>query len=499
MSLFITTRTTVNRHGVFVEEKQSPLAIQAQGTGVVGLVGQFPWGPDDQIIVPTDSADRLMTLAPPGMDHTGSGWMCVQGKPWPDLRIARVLGSAAAKAQVNLAAAGPTTIATLIAKYKGAAGNSIVGVVSNASDGNVNHFDLAVSVSGASGTTTDYFQNLDFSAGQPTIEGLANARLVGAITWVANGRPVNGTYNLAGGANGTINVGRYLGTPGNADLGLALFEGDSAINFVLSDDPGNTDRVAVNAGLQAHQVLKGDRIAILNGDSGLSPAAVQSAVSANRGTGIAWVDCWFYQNDDVDGTQRLVAPACALAVVMANLPPSTSPAWKDTTVQTMLSFIRRLEFNRGEAAGNNTLAGICTLIQEEEGGFTFEAAVNTAAPVTPTKKRLTRTRMGIYIAKALRKSLRPFVDAPNVKALWNDELQAVQVFMQGLKDNASINPIGLAHVVDWGFNDLNGANAAADIANGDFTIPLWAQTSSGQERIFISFEYGENVSYSVTL
>jgi phage tail sheath protein FI len=195
----------------------------------------------------------------------------------------------------------------------------------------------------------------------------------------------------------------------------------------------------------------------------------------------------------VDGTERLVSPACALATVMAQLPASTSSAWKAQTVQAMLGFISRLEFSRGEAAGTATAAGICTLIKEMGGGYTFEAFVNTAAPVAPTKKNGTRTRMGIFIAKSIKLSLRQNVDAPNLPVTQRDVVGAVQTFMDGLLANASTNALGLEHVAAWGWGDFAQANLAADVANGFFTLPLDVTTSSQMEKILLSIQYGENV------
>lgn len=494
MGLFITTLAQATRHAVYAIERSNPTAIQAEGNGTVGMVGQFPWGPDGQIIQPTDSSDRLLTVAPPGMDHTGSAYMCMSGKAWPDLRLVRVLGSAAAAAVGALQNAVPTTIANVTAKYKGTAGNSIVGIVKDATDNDANHFDLDVQVTGASGTTTDVFQNINFSGvGADSVVDCSQARLVASIAKAATGRPVNGTYAFASGANGTINSGRYLGTPGNADFGLALFEGDPEIDIVFTDDPGNTDRAAVNSGLLAHQILKGDRVVVMNGPQGQTPSAARTNAALNQGTGAFYVDSWFYQKDEIDGTERLVSPACALASVMANLPASTSAAWKSDVVQAKLAFISRLEFNRGDAAGTASAAGVCTLIKEIGGGYTFEAFVNTSAPVAPTKKNGTRTRMGIFIAKSLQRSLRPNVDAPNVPTVQNDVIGATQTFMDSLKTAATTNPLGLEHVADWGWGDMEQANLTSDLDAGRFTLPLDIKTSSQMEQILLSVQYGENV------
>src|SRR6478752_157731 len=283
MGVFITSRSSAVRHAVFAEERTPPAVIQAVGTGVTGLVGQFPWGPDDSVIQPTDPADRGLILAPPGMSRTGSGWLATLRKGWPDLRFVRVLGSTAAKASVNLTQSA-TNVCTVPALYKGTAGNSIVCIVTAADDGDANHFNLEVQISGPSGTTSDFFSNLNYSAtGTNSPAVTSGPRLTGPIVKNNSGRPDNGSYTMTGGVDGTINSARYTGTAGGGDFGIALFENDLEVRTIFSDDPGNTDRVAVNAALQAHAVLMGDRIAILSGNSGLATAAaVVTASSVNR-------------------------------------------------------------------------------------------------------------------------------------------------------------------------------------------------------------------------
>ena len=48
-------------------------------------------------------------------------------------------------------------------------------------------------------------------------------------------------------------------------------------------------------------------------------------------------------------------------------------------------------------------------------------------------------------------------------------------------------------MLDYSISNLQAANAQADIDNGDYTVPLNAKFSAGQERIFLSFQFGESV------
>lgn len=503
MSLIVTSKTTATRHGVYVIEKTPPSVIQAVGTGVVAIVGQFPWGPQDKIYEPENIAAAKITMAPPGMDRTGSGYLSLLAKAFPALRLVRVLGSAADTAEVTIddGAGSPTDIIAVTAKYPGTAGNSITAVVSAASDGDANHFNLLVSVTGASGTTEDLIQNFNASAtgtqSELTAQQLATLRLVGGVTILADGRPENGTYTMTGGADGTIDAARYVGTAGSADRGIALLESDLGVSHVCVDDPGNTIRDAVNTGLIAHATAMGDRMVYLNGDSGQSASAARTDVASFRSQYARYIDSWVYIYDDTTGAERLVPPASFAAAVAAQLPPSTPIAWKNSEVQTMLSGIIRLEANRGNQAATNTAAGICTLIREQSGGFTFEADVTTIAPTTPAKKRGTRTQMLIFIGKSIARSIRGSVDAPNVEQNRADLTVAIDSFMDGLKRAQNGDPNHNAHVIDYAIPPLSAVNTPQDYAAGDVEIPLDVQLSSAMERIFIAINASEQPLVSV--
>ncbi len=202
----------------------------------------------------------------------------------------------------------------------------------------------------------------------------------------------------------------------------------------------------------------------------------------------------------MDGTQRLVGPAPFAVSVASNLSPSTSFSWKAIEAQRFMSAIVSLETARGPVGAYvNELAGINTLQQEETGGYTFESAVVTAAPVTPTKKKYKRTRMTHYIGKAIVTSLRSYTDSPNVPENQRDEVNAVEAFLSGLKKNSVTNPNALPHIMDYSIRDLATFNSQVDLDAGQFTIPADIKISSDQEKIFISLQIGESVNITTSL
>lgn len=502
MPVFVTSTSQAKKHGVYAFERRPPSVIRAQGAAVSAVVEQFPWGPHQTPTEIDGMKDFIDKFAPYGMDHTGAGYLAVQGKSWPTLKVARVLGSdsVAASCTINYDDGGPQPLLTLTLKYRGTAGNSVTATTSAASDGDANHFNLTVSVTGASGTTTDFIENLNYSGtGDDSTPDLTRALLLGSITKLDDGVPIVGTTSFTSGANGTITSASYVGTQGAANQGVALFEGDSTVDFVLTADPGNSLRDAVNTGLVAHADYMADRMAFINGDSGQDLAAVATDVASYRSIRACYFDVWAYTRDDVDGTERITPPAPWAASLAASLSPSTSFAWKGSVPRAFLNKITRLEVLRGQSASTNTDNGVCTLIAEDSGGFTFEAAVNTYAPVNPAKRTYKRTRMGHYMAKAITQSLRESVDAPNVPAVQQDEIIAVKDFLDQLVRNRDTDPINLPHLMAAGVEDVDSFNSAFTLAAGEFWLPFSAQISSDQEKIFLSMNYGETVTVSAGL
>lgn len=497
--LFVTSTTAATRHNVYAIERNPPASIRASGASVAAIVEQFPWGPDGEVYTVESVSDFINKFAPGGMTRTGAGYLSVIGKAYPVLKIVRVLGPTAAKATVNLVT-GATINVVATLKYKGVVGNTVTWTITNATDADVNHFNLTVSLSTAFGTTVDKFENLNYSGtGADSVPSFTGCKLLGSLVVSNAGRPTNATGSFSGGLDGTVTSTEYVGTQGSTDKGIALLESDKNIDFVMTGDPGNSLRAAVNAGLMAHADYMTDRIAFINANSGQTGAQVRTDVGSYRSLRACYIDNWYYQRDDVDGTERLVAPASMGVSYAANLSPSTSFSWKSTTAQRLGSSISKLETNRGDGAYQNELAGICTLQREESGGYTFESAVVTAAPTNPSKRKYKRTRMGHYIAKAVVTSLREFVDSPNVAFNQQDEVNAVSNFLDTLKKAAKTDPNNTPHIVDFVLRPLADFNTQDAIDSGEFTIPADVKISSDQERIFFSLQIGETVKINASL
>ena len=500
MTVWITSLAAARRHGVYAISRTPPKMLKPAGTGVAAIVGQFPWGPDTAVTTPTDAADFVGKFAPPGFSHTGSGYLGVLGKAFPTLRVVRAVGSAAAASTFLLVGAGAVLQLTLTLKYKGVAGNSVVVTVGTASDAVAAHCNITVSITGASGTTTETYANVDNTATNFVQPDLSASLLVGSI--VRNGsnvlRPTSGTYTSSNGVEGTITSAEYVGTPGTGNKGLALLEGDKSVRHVFVDDCGSSLRAAVNAGVVAHTILCGDRLGYINGDSGLTAAQVITDVGTyTRSDRVVYVAPWAYIYDDVTGAEQLVPPSPFAASVCCQVSPSTSPAWKDGEVGGMLAAITRLETDYGASIADLTDAGVMALEHETDGSYRFEAGVVTYAITDPSKKNITRTRIGDYIALSFIDSVRSMVDAPNVDINQLSLVGALESLLDDLVANQLHDPNHNPYIKAYSISPLASVNSAGSLAAGNFIIPVEVQCGANMEHIFLSIMFGETVTVTV--
>jgi len=431
------------------------------------------------------------------MDHLCSGYMSLLSKGFPSLRIVRVMADGGVPAACTISdSLTSIQFATITAKYPGIAGNSLVATVSEATDGDPQHFNLTVSVQGPSGSTQDVFQNLSCVSGQVTDVSamLDRCLLVGKIVLSpAPSTPTPSTTPFSGATETALSAADYVGTPGTGDRGLSILESDKSIRGVFVDDCGNAFRATVNAGVRAHVQLMGDRIGFINGNAGMDISSVLLDVQSYRSERIVYVDPWCFTYDDVTGAEQLVPPSSFAASVAAQLSPSTSLAWKDSEVGAMLSGIVRLQNDRGAGIADMTDAGIMAIQREEDGGYRFEAGVLTIAPSDPSKRNITRTRMGDFIAVSFARSTRSMVDAPNTAMNRMMMVGTLQAFMDGLVSNRDKDPAHTPYVDAYEIGELASVNSQTELAEGDFTIPLMTRIGSSMSRIFLSILHGETV------
>lgn len=511
MPLFTTSPPT--RSGVFAQERVPPTFIRGGPTGIAALVGQFPWGPGAigvgslQTFTFAQFADLLKMYCPDGMSRAGSAALMALAFSFPTLKIVRVIGTGSATATVTINKTGPTALVVANGKYIGVAGNSIVVTTSAASDADANHFDLTASVTNGLKTTTEIFRNLNVSGvgtdrlpssgnADPSLN-LDNFTLLGSVTKSASGVPILQAWNLATGSDGAIAAAQYTGTAGTGDAGIAKLESDTTIRHVITDDPGNSIRASVNAGLKTHAESLLDRVAYLSGNSGQTAATAQTDAASYISTNVVYTGPWVQVYDD--NRQKVFIPPQAAAVSMAsNLSPSTAIMWRDSSALRYLGNILGVDVSWDGSAGANTLAGISSIVPFLGGGFCFEVGKVTINKSTPSKGNLTRTLMGIYIASSVVAALQSNVGAPNVKLNQQDVVNAIDTFLDTLKRQQFKDPNNNPFILNYRLADPVSVNAQADLDAGQYTVAADIKTAAAMEKIIFSVNYGETVQITAS-
>jgi hypothetical protein len=339
--------------GIFGQFKKAITAAQAVGTGREVMICQAPWGPV-ATLTPFESPAKFRSIfVPDGFDRTLASYNAAVQFPHSDLYIVRVCGAGALAAAINMQKTGPANCVAVTAKYVGTGGNGITCVVAPASNSVANSFKLTITkTNSATGkSTVETYDNVDSTRTDAAYWTALTAKslLVAALVKSATGRPLDATYTLAGGTDGTgaLAASDFVGTPGGGDKGIALLETDKEISFFYCEDVPNSMRGTVNAAMLAHQISMNDRrFAIFTGQSGDDAATAKTNAAALQTEMGAYI--WQYgQVIDEDAasdtspmlTMSLVGPFAALCSI---LQPHVSPATKRKDFTKALAAIKAL-------------------------------------------------------------------------------------------------------------------------------------------------------------
>lgn len=490
MSLFIASADQADTTGVFAVEIAPPKVVEGVSLGYCGLVGQFAWGPKEQLVTPDDALAFLNMFEPPGSPRSSGGYRAIMRRKRLALKVVRVLASGSAAAAKTLQDSAPANTVILTAKYHGVLGNSIAYKVEDPTDTQATHFKLTVSLTDpVTGTTSEVYDNCDIAA--LTAVDVSASKLLASIARTGTAlRPANGTGVLTGGSDGSIGSSDYVGTPESADKGIALFERDPDIRVVVADDCGNSLRPTVNVGLADHAVLMGDRIAVCQTNPDAADwATVKTAQAASgslSGDRVRYFGAWASVLDD-GGVARTVPWATFEASALVNLEPQQSSAWWDDRVTDYYSDVQDVVANfsviaktvRKEALS----IGIALPIKLASGRWAIQHDRNTNTD--PSKRYTVRRRVTDYLALTLTRALPSFVNGPNV-----DEDAGT---IKSLTDTALAAELKKGRITAFS-TDTKTLNNSGSMATGLFTVGISATSPAPREKIILNLNVGPTVT-----
>lgn len=464
--------------GVEVRELDFSQYVAKISTTIVGMVGAAEWGPED---VPTYTTNE-------------NGWVTTFGIPLPDTethyygphgavqflkqgnqlwynRIAT--GSVKATLAIKQ---GATTVITATARYGGGLGNRLRVKISNAIDGDADHFRLEIfgdlsntntwkriedfgsvtnetAESGASYPATDPFTKYRDLA---TVNGIS--RYID-FTLVQAGRPTNtstATYPygepLANGTNGTASLSDsdYIGNASNKQ-GIYAFRNRAKYDINVLVVPGaggvETDKAITAAMIEACEYRQ-DCIAILDPpNSAVSSDVIDWSNGLTGGSNalnssyaaLYW--SWIYHYDPYNKKTILCPPSGWIASVYA---------YNDRVAGSQFAPMGvtrgRLTLPSGLAAypdegdnellyGNNNIVN--PIVAFPQFGITVWGQ-RTTQRVDSALDRVNVRRMLIALEKAIATSAIYLVGEPNDPITWRSFIHLVRPALDNMKANRGI-------------------------------------------------------------
>lgn len=482
-------------YGVNILEVLPPGQIRSGGSVVVGIVGDFPWGPVNVLTEVNTAGEFFATFCPPAFGAAGTyaAMDAFLNKAFPaGMQICRIVPTSVAQATAaktyDDASAGDSV--TVTAKYPGLLGNSIsVAWTANADDATAR--DATVTIGTTYSVTYEAVATIVSTAlvvtdpGDPyvTFSKASGATLVPAAAAAAA---------LTGGADGTAVAGDYVGSSSSA-VGIRLFYADSVepdVLFVASCPSGLIN--SVNTGLEAFVADTDKGVVVLSTPASQTEAQIKAYAADYRDDRIVLVYPRVKTTDFYDTTAPTITvdPNSFMAALIAATDPWISPGGPRAS-RGPLAGITGLENASISTGGYDTLTdyGI-SAIAMFGGSAIVRGGVTTS--LTSGLEKIRRRRTADYLEKAIANRLQEYVETP-----FDGDLDAQSLGPNTAAEIGEINTfLGnekfKGHIKDFTV-DPWGAATAPDLAAGTWTIQIAVTTYSDQDQIILRFNVGDGV------
>jgi len=502
--LLIDNLTEVTRlDGVYIYELDPDKYVRGVGTGIAGCVGEFEWGPTDEI-VPIGSSKKFSDTfggygtAPAGEELTWrgfSGYRAINGKRWPfGLRIVRPTATGMAKAAITFkipSAAGYRTV-TLTAKYNGARGNAIAGAFAAA--GNTALTD-GFKFTATLGVLVESYDNLYAAI---TVEALGERLQDSKIFTMTIGTEEVGAPDsipasvaFAAGSDGTAAL------PAKWTAGIDMLAANREINVIFCAEPDGT--YVTNAALNAHMKstiapATGATpfvIGVLAGDSAQSAAAAAADAADYRSDRLIYTWPYRYQSfsdaASIHPDGELLVPsndavACALVNTDPLFDPASARASKYLNACTV--GLEYDDLTRDDYVTCNA-AGVMGIEFDPDLGYKVINGVTTS--LVPGKETVHRRRLADYFNKSLARALKFYQNEP-ITQEWKDDVRgAVQDFIEREKEAKPLQRILAAEV------DTESVNDDTTEAQGIYNILMKIRHPASARAIVLLSQIGTSV------
>ncbi len=485
-------------YGVNIQEIQPAGAVQGVGSNVVAIVGEFPWGPADEVTTISSPEELFETFAPREFENLDDfpALKAFLGKRFPVISIVRVgaTGQAtSAKTFVDDLAADSVDVT---AKHPGGSGDLISAAWSvNADDADARDLTIAIgstySRTYLAVATTTPLAIVD--PGDPFVDVVANGSFVDVPVVIA-------ATLLTGGSDGNAVALDYTGSIAS-DKGIRKFYGENVAVGVLFVAECPTSLLdVVNTAIEAYAVEANKGVAVLCTVAAQSKTDALTYIVDYRDDRLSyhWPRVKIANAFDPDQPVVVVDGNAFAASVISQVDPEVSPGGPRRS--EFLNGILDLEDNSATDSDLNALnaAGIAPWFNVTGRGMIIRRGITTSLVVGQT--RIARRRMTDFILNSIASRLQDFIEEPldltlsppALGVVTGPEIGEINAFLEGLQD---ANRIGIFPDQEVGFNvDPFSANTQSAIDAGIWKILAAVKLLSAQDVVILQGEIGEFVT-----
>lgn len=423
--------------------------INGVATDVLGIVGVASWGPVNSPFLIGSAVDQQRMIGQPQVrkyDLATAVAVSLQLGA-SNIRAVRVTDGTDVAASVALkdTAGTPVTGATLTGIYTGTLGNNLQANISAGTA--VGSFKLTVIMPGQNpevfdnltGSGSAFWQNLvnAVNNGQSGIRG--PSQLVVASIGTSSAAPnTTNIYAFAGGTDGatTLTDSVLIGMDGTTRKGLYALRGTNAQVINLVDVTDSTQWPS----MLTYGLSEGAYV-ITQGPAGASYTTVAASLNTSGCDAYALkglVGDWVYWYDQVNGVNRMLAPATFSAAEIAALAPHISPLNKP--LRNVVATQRQLAnqpYSLSEIGAINT-ARLDVITNPCPGGNYFGHRSGLNCSSNPTQNGDTYTRMTNFISLTLAASFGYVVGQNQTADLRRESKSTLESFLAMLQGQGMI-------------------------------------------------------------
>lgn len=495
--------------GVYIDERRPPGRVQGVGNDVVCVIGEFERGPVDTITAIGSTRELERIFGGIGPDAAGAvykGALSLRNKQFGRLRVIRVSNSTQASGQVQITdgAGSPANIIRAEANSPGVWGNQLSVVVGNATNGDADQFNVTVLRNGVS---VEVHRNLDHAlvadnAYYATVIPFESEFIRLFRIAAGDGRPANGTYNLASGSDGTFAAADYTGSSSNSK-GMRLLYGTEASNIRWVFVAENVDADVQEALVTLCEDTK-TKIAILAGARTNTKAQALADVVNYRSDRVVyvfpWVSTFVAEANAGKGGVSEVSPTSFAAAACAALAPGVDPAGVNSEpFLTGIRSLREKTMDRDDYVSFNEQGIMALQFAAERQRYGFRSGVTTS--LDSALKMIFRRTMTDYLQESMGAFLVHYQNRPLKRSLKLEIKGAIADFL-----DSQIRAGLLPSAADLKFSeqqlepyevDIDTGNSPADEANGLFVVIVRVRIFASARFIVLRTEIGEGVEITV--